>query len=287
MAKKKVDQLRSAEEKYQTLIAKRNEFNELSKSIREERNAFNDKKKEKIEKLKETRASRREISKSIGELKDKRDEFQKKAKSMIETKRKLSSSLKRDANLDLDSKRMEAERLEMQQQTVPLTLEKEAELIKKLRGLFDQINELEGLVENQTDMKISLDEFNQAIDEAFRVANSFHHQMMELVQDRKLLDENIAEMVNEIGVLAASGNKKHDDYLTLRKSADHFHSRAQEFREKILEIKAAKRRERQEQRKALQDQNEIVKQELLDDKKLEKAADGALEALLSKKKIEL
>ncbi|HDP97365.1 MAG TPA: hypothetical protein ENN25_06725 [Euryarchaeota archaeon] len=287
MVKKKIDQLKSAEEKYQTLIQKRDELNEQANSVRSERNDLNDRKKEFITDLKELREDRRDLSKKIGELKSRRNEFQSKAKSMIETKKKIGSDLGKNPASDLGAKKKEANRLEMEQQTVPLPIEKEAELIKKIRNLYEQINQLEDIVTDQEKVKLSIGEIDKAIDEAFRIADSEHKKMMLLVEDRKFLDDKIAGIVNEIGVVGANANKKHEEYLEIRKSADHFHNRAQEFREKILEIRAARRKEREEQRRAISEQNETVRKELLDEKKREEAADGALQKLLSRGKIEL
>lgn len=287
MPKKKIDQLKSAEEKYQTLIEKRDELNEKANSVRSERNALNDKKKEFITKLKELREGRRDLSAKIGELKNQRNEFQSKAKSMIDTKKKLGSSLGKNPATDLGAKKKEASRLEMEQQTVPLSIEKESELIKKIRNLYEQINQLEDIVSDQNSVKLSIGEIDQAIDEAFRIADSEHKKMMVLVEERKFLDDKITEIVNEIGVVGANANKKHEEFLEIRKSADHYHTRAQEFREKILEIRATRRKEREEQRRAISEQNETMRKELLDEKKREEAADGALQKLLSKGKIEL
>lgn len=287
MPKKKIDQLKSAEEKYQTLIEKRDELNEQANSVRAERNALNDKKKEILSRLKELRDSRRDLSARIGELKNRRNEFQTKAKSMIEMKKKLGSSMGKSPTSDLSAKKREADRLEMEQQTVPLSIEKEAELIKKIRSLYGQIGQLEDMVSDQNRIKLSIGEIDQAIDEAFRIADSEHKKMMLLVEDRKFMDEKITEIVNEIGVVGANANKKHEAFLEIKESADHYHSRAQEFREKILEIRAARRKEREEQRQAISEQNETVRKELLDEKKREEAADGALQKLLSKGKIEL
>jgi len=284
--KKKLDQLRSAEEKFQTLVDKRNELNEQASAVRADRDALNDKKKEHIIDLENIRGDRRDLSKRIGELKAERDEFQKKAKSMIDMKRKLRSGFRRNARDDLDSKKSEATRLEMQQQIVALTLEKEAELIKKIRALYDQIAELETTVNDQDRVKLSIEEIDQAIDESFSVADSKHKNMITLVEERKILDDKIKKIVNDIGVIAASANKKHDEFLKIKKAADQYHVKAKELREKILEIRAERRKERQEQAIAIKEQNEAVQRELLDKEKLDQAADETLQKLLTKGKIE-
>jgi len=287
MAKKKIDQLKSSEEKYQTLIAKRNERNEQAFAVRDERNALNDKKKELFGQLKELRAERRELSEKIGEHKAKRNELQTKAKSMIEMKRKLLSSMKKNTDFDLSSKKHLASKLEMEHQTVPLSLEKEAELLKRIRDLYGHITQLEDLVKNQKVLRFSIEEIDQTIDDAFRVANSEHQHLLILVEERKSLDERIGELLNEKGALAAIADKKHEEYLEIKGAADKYHAKAKELREKILEIRAERRREREEQRIAVEEQNKNVERELLDAEKIGKAADNALQKLLSKGKVNL
>lgn len=107
------------------------------------------------------------------------------------------------------------------------------------------------------------------------------------VNERREIDEKITTVVNDIGIVIGAGNKKHQEYLDARAAADAQHSKARDLRDKILEIRAAKRREREEQRQAISEVNAVVRKELLDKEKLDKAADGALKQLLSKGKVEL
>ena len=53
--KKEIEQLKDAEKKYQSYIEKRNEFNDMAKVLREERDMLNDSRKDlkgKIDKIK-------------------------------------------------------------------------------------------------------------------------------------------------------------------------------------------------------------------------------------------
>jgi len=285
--KKKIDELRSAEEKFQSLVTKRDELSQQAQAIRVERDALNDKKKELRGYLDDLRDQRRSLSSKVGNHKKKRDDLQLKAKSMIAMKQKLRSGMNKEARMSLTDKKREMHRLEMEQQTIPVPIEEEAELVKKIRNLYKQISELEGLVKEQKEIQLSVQEIDDTIDEAFKLANSEHQHLMLYVNERREIDSKLDTVVNDIGIVIAAADKKHQEFIELREAADAQHNKARDLRDKILEIRATKRAERDEQRRDLAEVNASVRKELLDKDKLDKAADSALKQLLSKGKIEL
>jgi len=285
--KKKIDELRSSEEKFQSLVAKRDELSQQAQAIRVERDALNDKKKELRGYLDDLRDQRRSLSSKVGNHKKKRDDLQLKAKSMIAMKQKLRSSMDKEARMSLTDKKREMHRLEMEQQTIPVPIEEEAELVKKIKNLYKQVSELEGLVKEQKEIQLSVQEIDDTIDEAFSLANSEHRHLMLYVNERREIDSKLDTVVNDIGIVIAAADKKHQEFLELREAADAQHDKARDLRDKILEIRATKRAERDEQRRDLAEVNASVRKELLDKDKLDKAADSALRQLLSKGKIEL
>ena len=285
--KKKIDELRSAEEKFQSLVTKRDELSQQAQAIRVERDALNDKKKELRGYLDELRDQRRSLSSKVGNHKKKRDDLQLKAKSMIAMKQKLRSGMNKEARMSLTDKKREMHRLEMEQQTIPVPIEEEAELVKKIKNLYKQISELEGLVKEQKEIQLSVQEIDDTIDEAFKLANSEHQHLMLYVNERREIDSKLDTVVNDIGIVIAAADKKHQEFLETRDAADAQHNKARDLRDKILEIRAEKRAERDEQRRDLAEVNASVRKELLDKDKLDKAADSALKQLLSKGKIEL
>jgi len=284
---RKVDELKSAEEKFQTLLAKRDEINQQALAFRDERDALNDKKQELKRYLDDLRDMRRKLSAVVGDHKKKRDELQGKAKSLIDMKKKLHSSLDGEARTNLGFKKREMKKLEMDQQTIPMPIVDENEIVKRIKKLYDQIGELEGQVKEQKNIRISVTEIDDAIDEAFELANVEHRKLMVHVTERREIDEKIMALVNEIGVVIGAADKKHKEFLDAREAANAQHLKAKEMRDKILEMRAVKRQERNEERQAITEVNMAVKKELLDKDKLDKAADSALKALFSKGKIEL
>jgi len=285
--KKKIDELRSSEEKFQSLVTRRDELSQQAQAIRVERDALNDKKKELRGYLDDLRDQRRSLSSKVGNHKKKRDDLQLKAKSMIAMKQKLRSGMNKEARMSLTDKKREMHRLEMEQQTIPVPIEEEAELVKKIKNLYKQISELEGLVKEQKEIQLSVQEIDDTIDEAFKLANSEHQHLMLYVNERREIDSKLDTVVNDIGIVIAAADKKHQEFLETRDAADAQHNKARDLRDKILEIRAEKRAERDEQRRDLAEVNASVRKELLDKDKLDKAADSALKQLLSKGKIEL
>ena len=285
--KQKIDELQSAEEKFQALVAKRDEFHLKAQSVRVERDALNEKKKELRNQIDDLRDERRALSAKVADHKEKRDELQSKAKSMIDIKKKLRTTVDNDAKMTLTTAKREMRKLEMEYQTIPRPLEEEAVVIKRIKKLYEQITQLEKLVKDQKEIKMSISEVDDVIDEAFKLANNEHRQLMVYVEQRKAIDEKVRDIVNEISIVIGAGDKKHQEYMDLRAAADHQHTRAKELRDKILEIRATKRKERDEERKAISDLNAASRKELQDKDKLDKAADSALEKLLAKGKIEL
>jgi hypothetical protein len=73
----------------------------------------------------------------------------------------------------------------------------------------------------------------------------------------------------------------------MREKADDQHQKATEMREKLMAMRNLKRDEIREARQQLKEQNRAVKDALYDKKKLEKAAEDALETLLKKGKVEI
>ena len=284
---RKIDELKSAEEKFQMLVGKRDELNQQALGIRAERDALNDKKMDLRAYLDQLRDMRRKLSEIVGDHKRKRDELQDKAKTLIDMKKKLRSTLDNDVKADLSLKRREMKKLEMDQQTIPMPIVEETEIVKRIKKLYDQISELQGMVKEQKQIQMSVSEINEAIDEAFDLANQEHRKLMVHVSERKEIDERITATMNEIGVVIAAANKKHKEFVETREAADAQHTKAKEMRDKILEMRAVKRAERDEQRQAIDEVNMAVKKELLDKNKLDQAADNSLKQLFSKGKIEL
>ena len=110
---------------------------------------------------------------------------------------------------------------------------------------------------------------------------------MKLNTEAKDRHEKIGALSAQISSLAADADKKHEAYLKVRARADELHGKAMEMRETVLTIRNTDRAEIREARNLLRQQNITVRRELLDERKLDKAAEDALQLLLKKGRVEM
>ena len=177
--------------------------------------------------------------------------------------------------------------MELRQQTVPLTIPKERELLEVIKKRFAEIQKLKVVLAEQEKIQKEVRDVDKSIDALFRQADKEHAEVVRLSEEQPKAHEEAAALFKEVAALTASANKKHEDFLKLREGADAAHQKAQEMRDKIIEIKGDKRKERMEERKAIRDVN-IATRKALDDKGVrDKAADEALQILMKKGKIEI
>jgi uncharacterized coiled-coil DUF342 family protein len=219
--------------------------------------------------------------------KKRRDDLQAKAKELIEFKKKLKGKPMGSLKDEIRAMEGDVRVMELRQQTVPLTIPKERELLEVIKKRVAEIQKLKVVLAEQEKIQKEVHDLDKSIDALFRQADKEHAEVVRLSEGQHKAHEEAAALFKEIAALVASANKKHDEFLKLREGADAAHQKAQEMRDKIIEIKGAKRAERMEERKAVRDVN-IATRKALDDKGVrDKAADEALQMLLKKGKIEI
>jgi len=95
------------------------------------------------------------------------------------------------------------------------------------------------------------------------------------------------KLVNELSVSISEANKKHEQYVEIRKEAQKVHDKAFEMRSKIIGIKGERRKRWAEAKRAIKDQNVSARKAVMDKEKLGEIADESVEALKQGKKITL
>src|SRR5438093_13134832 len=126
-----------------------------------------------------------------------------------------------------------------------------------------------------------------SITDLFRAADKEHELVVKLNTEAKDRHEKVGALAGQIAALAADADKKHEEYLKVRERADELHGKAMEMREAVLTIRNTARAEIREARNLLRQQNVTVRRELLDERKLDKAAEEALQLLLKKGRVEM
>jgi uncharacterized coiled-coil DUF342 family protein len=287
MPKKKISELDSAELKFRALLNKRDEINDQAAVLRSERDSLHEQKKALQDQMREARDRRDTFVGRMRGHKKRRDDLQAKAKELIEFKKKLKGKPMGSLKDEIRSMEGDVRVMELRQQTVPLTIPKERELLEVIKKRVAEIQKLKVVLAEQEKIQKEVHDLDKSIDALFRQADKEHAEVVKLSEEQHKAHEEATALLKEVAALTASANKKHDEFLKLREGADAAHQKAQEMRDKIIEIKGDKRKERMEERKAVRDVN-IATRKALDDKGVrDKAADEALQMLMKKGKIEI
>ncbi len=283
--KKKRTELDNAEKRFNELIEKRNEMNEEAKILREERNRLNEEKKGLFDKVEDHKQKRDGYVAVMREHKFKRNELQKRAKELITIKRERTSDVKKTLPNDILEVEAEIQLLDHKQQTVPMSLDAEKEVIDKIKVELQRLVEMQKTLSDQDKTIEELDKVNRSITELFEMADKEH----ELVQKNYDLSQEehakVTEIYNEISYLIGEANKKHEKFIKTRERADRLHQRAMDMRSKVLSIKREGYLERKAARDLIDEQNKMVRDTLNDEEEFEKSIEDSLEMLKKSGKI--
>jgi len=285
--RKEQSELELAEIKLETLVEKRNALNADAAVFREERDLLNAQRREIIDHVREIRARRGAALDELRAHKARRDDLQKKAKELIELKRRTRSKVQTSIRADLDRVRREVRQLEMSQQTSSLKLEEENDLLDEIRAKLRDLKDLEALHSEQDRIAREVNDIDASITEMFREADKNHEQVVRLSTEGRAKREELAALMTQVTSITAEADKKHEEYLKIRNRADEFHEKAVEMRTRVLATREAYRAENREARNMIRQQNLSVQRELLDERKLDSAAEEALRLLLAKGRVEI
>jgi len=279
--------VRSAEKKYQTLIEERNKLNDEANEIKDERNILNTKKTEMIKQMNELKDKRNKLMDQMREHKKLRDLYHKKAKELITERRKTRGKIVFSLPEKVLSLRQNMQELEFKQQTVPMSIKKEREIVDRIRKGKNEIKNIEEKLKEQEKTEADITSISGSLDELFKKADEEHKEVIRLYNESQEYHEKMKTFVNEIAHLINEANKKHKGYLEIRERANKVHVKAMEMRNTVLVYKREIWKKKQEAKKDIIDQNIKVKKVLEDKGKLEKHAETALEKLLRKEKVSL
>ena len=284
---KKISEIQNAELKFRALLNKRDEINEQAAVLRSERDSLHEQKTVLQEQMNVARNKRDAFVAEMRIHKKRRDELQAKAKELIEFKKKTKGTPIGSLKDEIHALESDARMMELRQQTVPLSIPKERELLDELKKKMAEIERLKKVLVEQNKIAKEIHDMDRSIDALFRQADKEHDEVVRLSEEQHKAHEEASSLYKEVASLAASANKKHTDFMKLREQADAVHQKASEMRDKIIEIKKEKRMERMEEKNAIRDVNIAVRRALDDQSKKDRAADEALQMLLKKGKVEI
>ncbi|MFO7618977.1 MAG: hypothetical protein R6W91_04910 [Thermoplasmata archaeon] len=287
MQKNKITEEENAEIRYRGIIEKRNELNDQAREFADARDTLNKERRDLVEEIRDLREDRDAIVKKMREHKKKRNGYQDKAKALIETKKGKRKGVHKDLDRDIESLRAEVKMIDLKQQTTVLTIEEENELLKNLKKQYAEIKRLESVLGEQDAILSEVKDVDEKITLLFKMADEEHAKVVELSKQSQEVHDRITLMGKSITHLIAEANKNHELYVKQKERADSYHQKASEMREKLMAMRNIKRDEIRESRQLIIQQNKSVKMALNDEKKLEAAAEDALETLLKKGKLEI
>jgi uncharacterized coiled-coil DUF342 family protein len=288
MVRRKVPtELEKAEIKLRSLMDRRDALNAEASIHRQERDRLHEQKRTLAAELRALKDERGAVVQEMRAHKAKRNEFQGKAKDLIEIRRKMRTRVKGSVSTNLASLRREIAKIEMDQQTKPMKLADENELLDGLKVKVREMRELEKVKGEEDQVRHDVKDIDAKIDEFFRQADDEHAQVVALSEKANALHERVTAMVQNMAVLISEANKKHEEYLEARGKADEEHQKVVEMRTMVLSTRELARAEVREERQILKQHRQDVRRALYDEKKLDEYADKAVEALLKKGKVEI
>jgi len=285
--KKEKTELDKAEIKLRSLVEQRDKVNDQARVVRQERDMLNEKRRTIVEDMRAAKTDRDGFVQKLRVHREKRNALHRRTKELIEMKRTRRGHLKKGVGSDLGRLRKAIEDMDRKQQTTTMTIADENELIDQIRKAVKEVRTLEKEKGAQEQVFKEVKDLDAAIDELMEKADDEHGQVVTLAGKAQEVHDHITQLVRDIAVLIAEANKKHEEFLALRERADKYHEAAMDMRGKVLAERKASRAEEMEDRQALRDHKRKVRDTLLDKKKMDEAADKALESLLKGGKVEI
>jgi phosphoserine phosphatase len=285
--KKEMEQLRNAEKKFQSYIDRRNELNNLAKILREERDMVNAKHKEMREDMALLKKERDELVTQMRAHKELRNGYQKQAKELITARQKKKGEVFKNLPLRVEELKADVQMLEYQQETTILNPQDENDLIDQIRKKQKEYQTLQKELDKQQTLQVDISDKDRAIDELFKKADEEHEQVQKFYNESQKKHEEYMKLVNELSVTIAESNKKHEEYIEARNEAQQNHEKAIEMRGHIVEVRNERRKRYEESKRILKEQNLQARKAVMDDDKLKKIADSALDSLKKGEKISL
>ncbi len=157
--------------------------------VRSERDSLHDKKRELQEPM---RAARDKRDAAVAEMrvhKKKRDELQAKAKELIEFKRSVRGAPLGDLKKEVRVVEADIKIMELKQQTVPLKLTEERELLEKIKARAGDLQRIKKLLADQEKIQKEVKDVDASIDALFKFADKEHSEVVRLSEEQHKFHE--------------------------------------------------------------------------------------------------
>ena len=277
------ERLHAMEAKVRKMRETRNNFNAQAKVSAEKRNSVQSQYKEhrgKIELLvAEVRAMRAEIK----SFKEKRNTIQSQMRdliSQIKGKRKDHNN-KRSATAEYADLKQQVDALEKKFETTSVGVNKEKEMVKKIKEFSKRIEELEPEVTKFKMVEVDMSDIDTAIKTLKSEADAAHNEMIQAVERLNEKTPEVDEAFAHRDFLKSEGDRFHTEFVELKEKANDVHAKIEELMVDVNKARDELKSVREERKSWLTDHNAAVAEEMQTGAQSEKVAESLTQSLLS------
>ena len=286
----KKSETQNAELKFRGFIDKRDEYNEKGRQIRDERDTLNNQRSKMTTDILKLRDQMRENVNQKKKFIQMKTKAQDKAKQLIALKQARNKNKNTEKTSPRDTVQHlmnEIINLEHRLETTEMKISKERILVEKISMLRRSLDWAHVILTQEETLYVEISEIDEKIDSEFKLADKNHKEVIKLAKENQKLYNSMKDLITEATHLTTEADKKHNEFLKIRKRADHQHERAVEMRQKLKGKRQEAFLERKQARQVLKDHSKEIKHKLHNQEKLEKIAEETLGLLLTGGKIDL
>ena len=277
------EKLHAMESKVRKMRETRNNFNAQAKVSAEKRNSVQSQYKEHREKIELFVAEVRAMRAEIKSFKEKRNAIQSQMRdliSQIKGKRK-DHTQKRSATAEYADLKQQVDSLEKRFETTSVGVNKEKEMVKKIKEFSKRIEELEPEVTKFKMVEVDMSDIDSAIKTLKAEADAAHNSMIEAVERLNAKTPEVDEAFAHRDFLKSEGDRFHTEFVELKEKANEVHAKIEELMVDVNKAKDELKSVREERKSWLTDHNASVKKEMKTGAQSEEVAELLTNSLLS------
>lgn len=277
------EKLHAMESKVRKMRETRNNFNAQAKVSAEKRNSVQSQYKEHREKIELFIAEVRAMRAEIKSFKEKRNAIQSQMRdliSQIKGKRK-DHTQKRSATAEYADLKQQVDSLEKKFETTSVGVNKEKEMVKKIKEFSKRIEELEPEVTKFKMVEVDMSDIDSAIKTLKAEADAAHNSMIEAVERLNAKTPEVDEAFAHRDFLKSEGDRFHTEFVELKEKANEVHAKIEELMVDVNKARDELKSVREERKSWLTDHNASVKSEMKTGAQSEEVAELLTNSLLS------
>ena len=277
------EKLHAMESKVRKMRETRNNFNAQAKVSAEKRNSVQSQYKEHREKIELFIAEVRAMRAEIKSFKEKRNAIQSQMRdliSQIKGKRK-DHTQKRSATAEYADLKQQVDSLEKKFETTSVGVNKEKEMVKKIKEFSKRIEELEPEVTKFKMVEVDMSDIDSAIKTLKAEADAAHNSMIEAVERLNAKTPEVDEAFAHRDFLKSEGDRFHTEFVELKEKANEVHAKIEELMVDVNKARDELKSVREERKSWLTDHNASVKKEMKTGAQSEEVAELLTNSLLS------